>query len=439
MKLGTLAASLALILPVLSGCFEDDTLNPPAAPPIPSGGPMFQTYVSMGNSITAGFQSAGINDSTQARSYAVLLAQAMGTQFVYPSLNMPGCPPPFRTNTVETRVTPPGFPASSGSSCYLRANNVTPNNVAVPGARAQDLLTNFGVPRSNSNTLTLLFLGGRTQLQAMEDQDPSFVSLWIGNNDVLGSLTARPDTSDPTADGNPGDPALVTSQAEFQAQYTQLLDAIEAEGAQAVLISVADVSVIPYASRGSVYWCIKNQPACGTFPAAFPPTLSVANNCAPAVTGIPGAQGDSTLVPWPTGLPKLDSALQGIPTTLDCTEDSVVVLPAEYANLRTAVAGYNQFIQAEASARGFAYFDVNPTLLANVITGVIPAFPDPSQLADSLITFGPLFTLDGVHPSALAHQLIADSVASAINQKYATTLPVPVCGAVSCPAPSPRR
>ncbi len=418
------AASLALLLPVIGACHSDESLKPPPAPAVPSGGAMFQTYVAMGNSITAGFQSAGINDSTQSRSYAVLLAEAMGTSFVRPALNLPGCPPPFTHNTTQTRLTPPGYPASTGTSCYLRATNGTPNNVAVPGARATEILSNFGVPVSASNALTLLFLGGRTQLQAMQDQDPTFVSLWIGNNDVLGSLTSLT---------NPGNPLAVTPLNVFQAQYGEILDSIQAEGAQAVLISVADVSVIPYASRGSVYWCIKNQ-ACGA-QGAFPPTLTVSDNCAPAVTAIPGAQGDSTLVPWTTGLPKLDSAIHGMATTLDCTEDNVVVLPSEYANLRIAVAGYNAFIQSEAATRGFAYLDINPPLLANVINGTIPPFPDPSQLADSLLTFGPLFSLDGVHPSSLAHELIADSVASAINQKYGTTLPVPVCGAITCPAP----
>src|SRR5262249_23154204 len=56
--------------------------------------PLFSTYVAMGNSITAGYQSGGINDSTQRQSYAYLLARQMSTRFAYPSLVMPGCPPP---------------------------------------------------------------------------------------------------------------------------------------------------------------------------------------------------------------------------------------------------------------------------------------------------------------------------------------------------------
>jgi hypothetical protein len=420
------ATSLAILLPVLGACHEDESLNPPPTPPVPSGGPIFQTYVSMGNSITAGFQSAGINDSTQSRSYAVLLSQAMGTQFTRPSLNQPGCPPPFVNNVTQKRDSLPGIPGPiTGSSCFLRVTNVTPNNVAVPGARATEILTNFGVPASASNALTLLFLGGRTQLQVMQEMSPTFVSLWAGNNDVLGALTNS---------ANPGNPLLVTPVNTFQTQYGEILDSIESEGASAVLISVADVSVIPFASRGATYWCIKNAPACGPVPAAFPPTFTVSNNCAPAVTGIPGAQGDSVLIPWPVGVPRIAAAAEGQPTTVDCSVDNDVVLPAEFAGLRNAVAGYNAFIQAEAVARGFAYVDINAPLTAAIAVGVIPPFPDLSAaLGGGSVGFGPLFSLDGVHPSTIAHQLVADSVASAINQKYSTTLPVPVCGTITCP------
>ncbi|MEO8199495.1 MAG: SGNH/GDSL hydrolase family protein [Gemmatimonadota bacterium] len=430
MKFRTIAASLALILPALAACHSDDSLNPPPAPDVPSGGAMFQRYVSMGNSITAGFQSAGINDSTQSRSYAVLLSKAMGTTFVYPSLNRPGCPPPFINNVTQRRDSLPGIPGPiTGSSCFLRAGNVLPNNVAVPGARATEILTNFGVPASASNALTLLFLGGRNQLQAMQEQDPTFVSLWIGNNDVLGSLTSL---------SNPGNPLLVTPVNTFQTQYTEILDSIQAEGASAVLISVADVSVIPYASSGSTYWCIKNQPACGVFPAAFPAGFTVNSNCAPLASGIPGATGDSVLVPWPIGVPRIAAAAAGASTTLDCSVDADVVLPSEYATLRNAVTGYNAIIQSEATARGFAFMDINVPLTAAVMAGQIPPFPDLSQaLSGGNVGFGPLFSLDGVHPSTTAHRLIADNVADAINTTYSTALPVPVCGTVTCPVPTP--
>jgi lysophospholipase L1-like esterase len=118
--------------------------------------------------------------------------------------------------------------------------------------------------------------------------------------------------------------------------------------------------------------------------------------------------------------------------------DNEVITTAELTGLATAVAQFNAHIQTSATARGFAYFDINPLLAAKVADGTIPAFPDISGAAlnpPQSVTFGPLFSLDGVHPSSLAHQVVADSMASAINQFYGTSLPVPVCGTVSCPSP----
>ena len=92
--------------------------------------------------------------------------------------------------------------------------------------------------------------------------------------------------------------------------------------------------------------------------------------------------------------------------------------------MQTAVAGYNSFIAAEATARGMAYFDVNPTLQALVASGAIPPIPNiaPALVGQS-VTFGPYFSLDGVHPSTQAHQLVADSLVSTVNQFFGTSIP----------------
>src|SRR6267154_4872038 len=85
------AAVLGLVL-AAAACNDDQLNRPYANTPVD---PLFERYVSMGNSITAGFQSGGINDSTQVQSYAVLLARAMRAPFFPPLLNRPGCPPPY--------------------------------------------------------------------------------------------------------------------------------------------------------------------------------------------------------------------------------------------------------------------------------------------------------------------------------------------------------
>jgi hypothetical protein len=134
--------------------------------------------------------------------------------------------------------------------------------------------------------------------------------------------------------------------------------------------------------------------------------------------------GLATLVPWTILLPKLAAAAGGAAQTLDCSIDTEVVTPTELAGLQAAVAGFNGFISTEAATRGMAYMDPNPTLLALVGTGAIPPVPDLAPaLAGQPVTFGPYFTLDGVHPSTLAHQLLADSLVSTVNQYFGTSIP----------------
>ena len=191
-----------------------------------------------------------------------------------------------------------------------------------------------------------------------------------------------------------------------------------------MVISVGTVTLIPFASRGFFYWCgsVSASGACG--PPQFPPAFTVDISCAPAAVG---GEGDNNLVPWTVGIPMIAAALQGVPTMLDCSDDTQVASPAEVAGMITAVDGYNTFLAAEAGARGYGYFDINPSLLEAVNNGDIPPFPDLTQvLTGGSVTFGPLFTLDGVHPSSETHRLVADSLISKVNQTFGTTIqPLP--------------
>src|SRR5215218_8971453 len=101
-----LAAAALAVLATLGACVGDDeVLNPPVNP---AGGALFTRYVSMGNSITAGFQSNGIVDSTQRQAYPNLLAQRAGTPFTQPLFARPGCPP---------LMTAPLTPSTAAPTC----------------------------------------------------------------------------------------------------------------------------------------------------------------------------------------------------------------------------------------------------------------------------------------------------------------------------------
>ncbi|WP_022834647.1 SGNH/GDSL hydrolase family protein [Salisaeta longa] len=431
LSLGALALLLAGTV-ALSGCDGGELL-----PPDPRGGDLFSRYVSLGNSITAGFQSNGININTQREAYPVLVAQQMGTEFNLPELALPGCPPPL-TNALTGAVVG-GDPTVQ---CALRRPPIptTLNNVAVPGANVASLTTNSPNEGAATNALTQFVLGGRTQAEAALDVEPTFATVWIGNNDVLNGAIVGTDAA-----------PVVTSFDAFQDRYTAAINTLkQAERLRgAVLFGVADPTIIPYLSPGVSYFGAEQQ--INQFGAATYPTwgsFDVANSCAPQAAG---GVGDQILVPFRYGFQGLFlAAAQGASVTLDCANDAPLaqrypqlfadgplaayslLTGLEIQTLRTRVAQFNGFIQQQAQANGWAYLSPNPDLRALYAVGtntptdptddVIPKFPN---ITDPANLFGPYFSLDGIHPSGATHQLIAQRLIQTINAQYPNQSSIP--------------
>jgi len=390
------AAALGLLVGA-TACTDDELLHPAN---LTLADARFERYVAMGNSITAGFQSGGISDSLQVQSYAVLLSRQMGTPFFAPLMSRPGCPAPFANIFRQVRIDslaplpchPPFRRAQTPPPPYI-------SNTAVPGAEVIDALSNLS-PESNANALTTFFLGGQTQIQAMRRVNPTFVTVWIGNNDVLGAALAS-------------DTTRLTPTATFQASYAALVDSVAGTGASAVLIKVGvgDTSLIPYFSRGTTYFAIKNGLVPG---AAFPPAFTVMANCAPP-------RGDSVLVGFPVGAPLISAAAGGTPTTLDCADTTQAIQPAEYGRLRSAAFAYNGVIDAQAASRTWPTLDLNAAFDSLRAAGQVRAFPNLGA-ACSTNPFGAAFSCDGVHPSTSAHKLIANKLIERINAAHGTTM-----------------
>lgn len=401
-RLNHLARAAALgILATLAACESKRTLLGPSTPP---GGDIFASYVSIGNSITAGYQSGGINDSTQRRSYAVLLGAQMGTRFAYPSINLPGCPVPVANFVTGAFVG--GVP--SGAICALRSPaSVTDvlNNVAVPFAAAADPTALS--PTTVATPLPQLILGGKTQVQRALEAHPTFVTVWIGNNDVL--LPVVTGTLGATAGVTPG----LTTVADFQTRYKAMIDQLiaGAPGLRGLLIGVLNATVSP----------------------AFVPAAALAS---PAVQAAINAATGKTVVidpacatsTWLVVLRIAEAIKSGQhPPFISCTKnvprapigDAFMLDNAELATINTTVAGYNALIKGQADANGFAYYDPNVLMAAKRATGEIPLLPN---FASPLAPFGTLFSLDGVHPSSAAHVLLANEFITTINAKYGTSL-----------------
>lgn len=429
-KLRALALALAG-LPIVAGCrAEDQEIRQIVGPQL--GGELFARYVSMGNSITAGFQSAGINDSTQLRAYPVLLAQQANAQFNVPLLNKPGCPPPF--------LAPLGATGSLGGAtappCSLRSNPIASvvQNVAVPGAAIGDAVT---VTRSNDptgtfNRLQFFFLGGQSMLEATQRANPSLVSLWLGNNDVLGAVLS-------------GNAAALTPEATFNAALDQIVAGLKAIPTlqDVVVIGVVNPNVVPLVQPGAYFFLSRD--AQGRFQGK-----PVNANCSPVTaTGQPN--------PLSQNLVNFQVVSTAAMPEINCAAEALVLSAAEQTAIAARTVAFNNALQQRAQANGWIYVDPNPTLLqlanqtdaqgryqrlrkcqslpaalatgntTNIQNALVRSCPVPTTGATAQFAapnfFGTLISFDGFHPSSEAHVVVANLLIAAINAKHGLSIP----------------
>jgi lysophospholipase L1-like esterase len=372
--------------------------------------PLFKTYVAMGNSLTAGYQSGGINDSTQMQSYAVLIARAANTDFRVPLLNRPGCPPPVDNLLTHQRVR-----GLTAGDCALRTPAPTPgalNNLAVPGATS--LSPTGAVPGPDTlveNALTTLILGGETQVQRAAEARPTFISAWIGNNDVLNaSLTGILPATPGISDG-------VTDLSAFTTNYKNLVKALRAIPSikGGVLIGVVNTTNVPLLFPAAALY---DPTVKGAFDqAAGATTVIDPTTCPPTTTSLINFQLAAAIRAH-THPPTV--YCEALPAPFQPLGNVYVLDAAEQAAVSDTVSAYNTLIAAEADSLGFAYYDPNPALVALKASGAVPIFPN---LADPTAAFGTYFSLDGVHAAAAAHVLLANNIIDAINAKYGTSIP----------------
>jgi hypothetical protein len=418
---------------VAAGCFDDD--NSSVLGPQPDDA-LFASYVALGNSITAGWQSGGLNDSLQRRAYPVLLAKQMGTRFAYPSLAGRGCNPPIANFQTQARV----GTGSTSTTCDLRNPATTDilNNLGVPNAFVADLTAESG--SFASNILTSLILGGQTQVERALQARPTFASVWIGNNDVL--IAGISGFLAPAAGFSPG----VTPQLAFEAEYEEAMDQLlaGAPGLEGVLVGVVNVTAAPILFPVAVLqtnaaFLAGFDQAAGRVAGSTDPfkagPLTIDGNCTTAPTTLVSFRLAVEIARFrndtsATGQPPKDPATRvGHPPHIACgvsgtpwpapVGEAGILTTTEQTALQTAVTNYNAYISAKATELGWGY--VNPNVLLDSLraAGQIPLAPN---LASATATFGSWVSLDGVHPSSASHRAITNHLIDEINATYNTSL-----------------
>ncbi|HEX2094304.1 MAG TPA: SGNH/GDSL hydrolase family protein [Longimicrobiaceae bacterium] len=425
-------------LPLMAGCRADDEQAREITGPQP-GGELFARYVAIGNSITAGFQSSGINDSTQLRAYPVLLARQANAVFEVPLLNKPGCPPPF----IGPLGQGGGVGGPTAPACSLRTSPAPQvvQNLAVPGALLGDALTQTrsADPNSLFNRLQFFFLGGQTMLEAAVRARPSLVSVWLGNNDILGAVLA-------------GNTALLTPEATFNTQLDSLVRGLRSIPTlrDVAIIGVVDASIIPLYQPGAYFFLSRD--AAGRFQGK-----PVNNNCSPVTPlGQPNPLSRNQVsfaIVSNASFPEINCDENAYPVG-DPRRGALVLSVAEQTDVSARTNAFNNALQQRAQANGWIYLDPNITLrqLANerdaqgryqrlrrcqalataqtpaqLQTAVLTSCPVPAAGATAPFAapnfFGSLMSFDGVHPSSEGHVVVANLLIDQINAKHTLQIP----------------
>jgi hypothetical protein len=357
--------------------------------------------VVVGDSVLAGFASGGLvrrGPMGQRDSAPALIARQTGVSLQLPTMSKPGFPPPLIiVDKNKNRVLDPGEVRRRARGIGFRSQpGRVAHNLAVPGERVSTVLDAVDVGEVATDALTgdargrdimkavivglPLEDGSVSQITRMREIGPTFLMVWLGNNDILGSVTRA----------NPA--AGVATPAEFATNYRNLLNALADTGAPIAVANIPDVTELPVLRRaaGEVTSCRAEDGS--VRPVNADDLLSI--------------RMDRSLLPVPPCGRVLDSAEQAF------VRDTVIAFNVEIAS---AVADVEQrrgvpiaLVDAFAIFDGFARqgFDVR----------------GDGSLVLTTRYLGGLFTLDGVHPGRTAHAIIANAFIDAMNAKLGSTI-----------------
>jgi len=458
-----------------------------------NGDANFSNYVALGNSLTAGFADNALFRVGQENSYPNILANQFslvgGGDFTQPLTadNLGG----YLINGTQqsgTRlildvgadgelgpVNIPGTPTTEITNTLTGAFN----NMGVPGAKSFHLVTpGYGnianLPNANPYFVRFRSSENATVLEDALAQNPTFFSLWIGNNDVLSFATSggagisQEGNIDPSTYGAND----LTDSNVFAQTFTGQVESLLSSATGGVVLNIPSVTGAPFftvvpvnsipldaATAGllnSQFQLYNTQVLPGlvqfgvitaeeaarrqiTFQAGLNnitlqdedltdiSQLLIAPpfNLDPQTASILGQARQATsedLIPL-TSAGILGTTVDNNPTLINGVSvplaDQHVLTKAEQDMIAEATANFNAIIKGVADANGIAFVDSN-ALLNKLVNGGISF--DAGGVTAEFPTGGG-FSLDGIHLTPRGYAIIANEVIKEVNRTYNATVP----------------
>ena len=479
---------LAFAAITLTACNNDDEVvanNSSNGLPLTAGSANFSKYVALGNSLSAGYTDGALFIEGQKNSWTKILSDQFqlvgGGEFKIPFMPdnkggaLLGTIPVLENRLYFNGAGPVRIPGGPTSQ-LLPGLTGQFNNMGVPGAKSFHLLApGYGNPAGilagTANPYFCRFASSATASvigDAMAQQ-PTFFTLWIGNNDVLGYATTGGDGT------NPITPSAGAAGVGFDATYNALVTTLTSAGAKGAVANIPNVATLPFfktvptsplsptALGGAVQINTINTNLYGPLKAILTATgdgarinllsATAANpllivdesltdrsaNIAAALTGSLGAptaaafgaifgrarQTTTADLVLLTTSSVIGTVAPGVPAQINVfgvtypLQDKHILIPAEITEIANATSAFNATIAAAAASKDLAFVNANAVLTQVATTGLnVNGFNFTGQLV-----FGHAFSLDGVHPTSRGYALIANEFAKSINAKYGSNLP----------------
>lgn len=256
---------LLLLAGIFAGCSSDDDAGSGTEPvDYTSGTADFTNFVSVGNSLTAGYTDGALFVAGQQNSLPNILATqfelAGGGEFTQPLMadNLGGLllqGNQIVPNRLVFSGSAPVRLTGTPSTVITNTQSGPFNNMGVPGAKSFHLLAPGygnvqGVATGQANPYFVRFASSpnATIIADAASQQPTFFSLWIGNNDVLSYAVAGGAGVNQLGNLNP---ALygsddITDPQVFAQVYSGLVATLTANGAKGVVANIPNVISVPY-------------------------------------------------------------------------------------------------------------------------------------------------------------------------------------------------
>ncbi|HPI89328.1 MAG TPA: SGNH/GDSL hydrolase family protein [Spirochaetota bacterium] len=361
-----------------------------------------KTYVSLGDSLTHGCQGINVEENRQYYSYPAQLARAMNTEFNQPLVEFPGIGMPnpedsFKNGWYDTWSITISKLIKTMLYWYRVErydDQATLNNFGISGATLDDIISYDGTKKISDITDSLLInLVGlmnpficsvvglnpakvKSALEQALDRDPSFVSVWIGNNDTIFATIMGDDGS-----------LLMTEVDKWKANWDILVAKIKAKKSVkgVLLINLPDNTQIPY--------------------------LQPLDNGYTEIT-------EGADIPEGSKVPVFS-------TRVSCAAD--VITPEQIATVQDRIIAINEIINETAEKEGWALVDAYTMIRTELHSGVYLTKADGTKSnikVNGDYATGGFMSLDGIHPCSTGYAIIANRCAKAINETYGTSIPV---------------